>query len=237
MRESFPVQRVTIRRTTCWRPGITKEELNSPLKGSKTRSMTFGGLIRDPFWLAPLAEEGSNISVSIIDVFPSNQWDPSSQMVFWPRISYSDSTPLTPGIPITAGVAHISLELPVKGSGIENKVQHTAIVTFGLVPTSPNGIMTRSVPWCYLINNSGSPDLEQLFTSQVAAEDGQPGTSLAVERGFMLNAAVQRTAIASRVYCLLRIWVAQRGEEGESADALAARGEQTLLTAQTPGAD
>jgi hypothetical protein len=130
-------------------------------------------------------------------------------------------------MPITAGVAHIRLEIPVEESGIENKVQRMAIVMFGLVPTSPNGIMTRSVPWCYLINSSGSPDLEQLFTSQVAAEDGQSHTSLAVERGFILNAAIQTTAIASRVYSLLRVWVEQLGEEGEATVGLDATGRKT----------
>jgi hypothetical protein len=187
--------------------------------------MTFGSLICDPFWLVPLAEEGSNISVSIMDVFPGNQWDPSSQKLFWGR--GDNSTPLTPGMPITVGVAHIRLELSVEKSGIENKVQRMAIVMFGLVPTSPNGIMTRSVPWCYLINSTDSPDLEQLFASQIATEDGQPHTSLAAERGFTLNAAIQRTAIASRVYCILRIWVEQPGEEGGATVGLDATGRKT----------
>ena len=176
------MRRVTIRGTICWCISNTKGKLNGPSERSDIRPMTFGSLIRDRFRLVPLAEEGSNISASVTDVFPGNQWDPGSQEVFWGR--RDDATPLTLGMPITAGVAHIHLKLPVKESGVHNEVQRTAIVMFGLVPKCRKGIMTKSMPWCYLIKNGGSPDLEQLFTSQVAADDGKPRTSLAVGSGF-----------------------------------------------------
>lgn len=180
--------------------------------------MTFGSLFRDPIWLVPLTEKGSNISVSVMDVFPGNQWDRSSHKVFWG--SRDDSSSLTPEIPITAGVAHIRLELPMKESGFGIEGQRTAVVMFGLVPKSTKRILTTSVPWCYLINGSGSPSLEQLFASQIAAEDGQPRTSLNLDHGFVLNAAIKRTAISQRVYCLLRIWVAEPGTRREATAAL-----------------
>lgn len=46
-------------------------ELDGPPKVLNIRPMTFGTLFREPFWLVPLAEPGSNISVSVMTYFPA----------------------------------------------------------------------------------------------------------------------------------------------------------------------
>ncbi|KAH6839519.1 hypothetical protein B0I37DRAFT_408928 [Chaetomium sp. MPI-CAGE-AT-0009] len=220
-RESFPVQRVTIWKTTFVPADITKSRSihSHPRDIEVARALTLASLPRAPFWLVPLAEQGSNISVSVMDVFPGNKWDRSSHQFFW-DLGASEDSLLTLGMPITAGVAYIRLDLP-KESGFEVGGQRTAIAKFELLPKPPKTWrFVDIVPWCSLVNSSGSPDLEQHFTTQVAAEDGQPRTSLALEHGFVLKAAIKQTVISGSVYHVMRVWVAVSGEQGEAETAL-----------------
>ena len=175
------------------------------------------------FWLVPSVPTATHgdITISVLDAFPSQRWDRRSNQFIWgPE---SSRWARDAGEPITVGVARISLQLPggiVMGQ--ESQPAITAVVSFGMLRPA-NCSPVRYPLWCSLAQDDGGLTLGQHLTAPPVIGDTADRASLLLDEGIVLHALAAPTDMSKCKYDMISLWTTQ---EGAGETEAAATGEK-----------